>query len=86
MKSDQCNTIFVLPIKDMSPRYRDELPTKHFNPVGVPNLFLAPILKAPELTLPIGEVEYESRVSGIVGKLPIAVSLMGSHGKQVFGT
>lgn len=27
-------------------------PSKHFNPVGVPNLFLSPILGAPELTVP----------------------------------
>jgi hypothetical protein len=52
MKTEQRNTLVIIPIEEISPRYRDELPTKHFDPVGVPNLFLSPILKAPELTIP----------------------------------
>ncbi|KAI8940908.1 hypothetical protein NX059_002166 [Plenodomus lindquistii] len=78
------NTLIILPIEEIAPRYRDELPASRFNPVGVPNLFLAPILKAPELTIPIGEFEYESRVSGNVEKLPVGVSIMGAFGESIF--
>jgi hypothetical protein len=46
------NTLILIPIEEISPRYRDEMPTHHFDPVGVPNLFLSPILGAPELTVP----------------------------------
>jgi len=45
-------TLVLIPIEEIAPRYRDEIPTGHFNPDGVPNLFLSPILKAPELTVP----------------------------------
>ena len=51
MKPEERNTIILIPIEEIAPRYRDEA-TSRFNPVGVPNLFLSPILKAPELTLP----------------------------------
>jgi hypothetical protein len=52
MKSGKQTTLVLIPIEEISPRYRDETPTTHFNPIGVPNLFLSPILKAPELTVP----------------------------------
>ena len=43
-------------------------------------LFLSPILKAPELTIPMGETEYHSRVSGRIEKLPVGISVMASPG------
>ncbi|KAF2690062.1 hypothetical protein K458DRAFT_383194 [Lentithecium fluviatile CBS 122367] len=52
MHTDQRNTLVLIPIEETSARYRNELPSKHFNPVGIPNLFLSPILEAPELTVP----------------------------------
>lgn len=52
MKLDKQMTLILIPIEEISPRYRDEAPATHFNPVGVPNLFLSPILKSPELTVP----------------------------------
>ena len=75
-------TIVVLPIENMSPRYRDEART-HFVPEGVPNLFLSPILGAPEVVVPIAEVTYKSRVSGCDEWLPVAVSLMGVKGSDI---
>jgi len=52
MKPGKQITLVLIPIEEIAPRYRDKMPTGHFNPVGVPNLFLSPILKAPELTVP----------------------------------
>jgi hypothetical protein len=52
MKLGKQTALVLIPIEEISPRYRDEAPATHFNPVGVPNLFLSPILKAPELTVP----------------------------------
>lgn len=52
MKPGEQITLVLIPIEEMAPRYRDEMSTSHFNPVGVPNLFVSPILKAPELTVP----------------------------------
>jgi hypothetical protein len=51
-KLGNARMLVLIPIEKMAPRYRDEMPTSHFNPVGVPNLFFSPILKAPELTEP----------------------------------
>jgi hypothetical protein len=52
MTTSEQITLVIIPIEEMAPRYRDEMPTAHFNPVGVPNLFLSPILEAPGLTVP----------------------------------
>lgn len=54
LKSDKQTTLILILIEEIAPRYRDEVPAAHFNPVGVPNLFLSPVLKAPELTVPSG--------------------------------
>ena len=75
-------TIVVLPIENMTPRYRDEART-HFVPEGVPNLFLSPILGAPEVVVPVGEVSYKSRVSGCDEWLPVGLSLMGQMGSDI---
>ncbi|KAF2831281.1 amidase signature enzyme [Ophiobolus disseminans] len=83
-KPSKQNTLVFIPIEEIAPRYRDEMPTAHFNPVGVPNLFLSPILKAPELTVPIGEVAYSSKVSDNEEKLPVAVSVIGPPGQDLF--
>ncbi|KAL8833097.1 MAG: hypothetical protein Q9170_004506 [Blastenia crenularia] len=63
MRGEEHNTIIIIPIENMSPRYRDEARTC-FDPVGVPMLFLSPIIQGPEFTVPIGQVPFESRVSG----------------------
>ncbi|KAJ8110763.1 hypothetical protein OPT61_g6474 [Boeremia exigua] len=77
-------TLVLIPIEKIAPRYRDEMPTSHFNPVGVPNLFLSPILKAPELTVPIGEMSFNSKVSGNEERLPVAVSIIGPPGQDLY--
>ena len=77
LKVGKNDTTVMLPIEDMTPRYRDEplgyvihqqitifqelllifpYHRRYFNPVGVPMLFLSPILKAPELVVP-GKIE-----------------------------
>ncbi|KAL8939594.1 MAG: hypothetical protein Q9216_003274 [Gyalolechia sp. 2 TL-2023] len=71
MREEEYNSIIIIPIENMSPRYRDEART-HFNPIGVPMLFLSPIIRGPEFTLPIGQVPYKSRVSGGREYLPVA--------------
>ncbi|PVH87325.1 amidase signature enzyme [Cadophora sp. DSE1049] len=77
------STILLIPIENMTPRYRDEPLGRYFNPVGIPMLFVAPILKAPEFTVPIGEVPFLSRVTGNSEKLPVAISLLGAPGRDL---
>ena len=79
LRPDTHRTLIIIPIENMSPRYRDEA-VSNFVPVGVPMLFLSPILKAPELTIPIGETEYNSKVSGRIEKLPVGISVMAPPG------
>jgi Asp-tRNA(Asn)/Glu-tRNA(Gln) amidotransferase A subunit family amidase len=83
MKFHFQTALVIIPIEEISPRYRDEVPKSHFNPIGVPNLFLSPILGAPELTIPIGEYTYRSKVSGRDEKLPIGISLIGLPGHDM---
>ncbi|KAK0512827.1 hypothetical protein JMJ35_004844 [Cladonia borealis] len=59
------------------------LEVSRFCPVGVPMLFLSPITGGPELTIPVGQVPFHSRVSGRVEPLPVAVSLLASPGRDI---
>ncbi|KAH8588673.1 amidase signature domain-containing protein [Bisporella sp. PMI_857] len=84
------DTVILIPIENISPRYRDEPLGKlvkaanmYFNPVGVPMLFPAPILKAPEFTVPIGQVPFQSKVTGNVEELPVAISLLSAPGRDL---
>jgi Asp-tRNA(Asn)/Glu-tRNA(Gln) amidotransferase A subunit family amidase len=74
--------LVLLPIENISPRYRDEAITR-FNPVGVPMLFLSPILGGPECTAPVGQVAYESRVSNRREFLPVGISLLSAPGTDL---
>lgn len=75
-------TLVILPIENMSPRYRDEARTS-FNPVGVPMLFLSPITGGPEFVVPAGQVPYHSKASGTEELLPVAISVMSSPGTDL---
>lgn len=80
MKTKEQNTLIIIPIEEISPRYRDEQVSSRSSPVGIPMLFLSPTLGAPELTIPVGQVPYHSRVSGQPEYLPVGVSLLGAPG------
>lgn len=82
MEVGRKRTIVVLPIENISPRYRDEAISR-FNPVGVPMLFLSPILGGPECTVPVGQVTYESRVSNRQELLPVGLSLLSAPGTDI---
>ena len=41
---------------------------------------LSPILEAPELVVPVGEIPYQSKVSGMEEHLPVGVGLMALPG------
>lgn len=47
MQADTRLTVVIIPIENISPRYRDNA-TNRFWPTGVPMLFLSPILGGPE--------------------------------------
>lgn len=43
---------------------------------------MAPILGAPQIVVPAGEMKYRSRISGRDEYLPVCVSIMGLPGKD----
>ncbi|KAL8713070.1 MAG: hypothetical protein Q9220_002930 [cf. Caloplaca sp. 1 TL-2023] len=82
MREQYNNSIVILPVENILPRYRDSAKT-NFDPIGVPMLFLSPIIRGPEFTVPIDQVHFSSRVSGLDEYLPVTVSLLGSWGRDI---
>lgn len=79
MRANTHLTIVVIPIEEIAPRYRDDA-TSDFWPTGVPMLFLSPVLGGPELTVPIGEVPFDSKVTREREYLPVGISLLAMPG------
>ncbi|KAI9767311.1 MAG: hypothetical protein M1840_005720 [Geoglossum simile] len=93
------NSFIILPIAEVAPNYRDTQPGPHFKQNAFDALFLAPILSAPELVVPskfhtplnmfktnnllVGQLPYDSRVSGRVEQLPVAISVLGLAGTDI---
>jgi len=76
-------TIMIFPIEVGKPNYRDsELP-----PYGIlsgyASLNMSPMMRAPELTAPVGEIPYDSIVTKGEEPLPIAVSVIGTPGTDL---
>lgn len=82
MELGQKLTLVILPIENISPRYRDTA-TSNFKPVGVPMLFLSPILGGPELVVPAGQVPYFSKVTGREELLPVGISVLSAPGMDL---
>lgn len=72
--------LIVLPIAPVEPHYRDERTESPRYQSATDELFLSPILKAPDVVVPIGEVPYESRITGRREWLPVGVNLVGAPG------
>ena len=82
MQADTHLTVVIIPIENISPRYRDDA-TSRFWPTGVPMLFLSPILGGPELTVPIGQVPFDSKVTHEREYLPVGISLLAMPGQDM---
>ncbi|GAP82416.1 putative glutamyl-tRNA amidotransferase subunit A [Rosellinia necatrix] len=72
------NTLLVWPITEVQTRYRDEWPSPPLGDQSIwEPLLISPITGSPEVIVPVGEVPYNSRVSGKEEMLPVCVSVMG---------
>jgi Asp-tRNA(Asn)/Glu-tRNA(Gln) amidotransferase A subunit family amidase len=81
LKSESEDAIVVSPLGDLSPCYRDEWPTPSSGGQQMwEPLLMAPILGAPEIVVPAGEMKYQSRISGRDEFLPVCVAMMGLPG------
>lgn len=73
-------TLMVLPISPVEPHYRDERTQSPTSQTATDELFLSPILRSPDIVIPIGEIPYQSRITGNQEKLPVAVNVVGAPG------
>ncbi|KAF2252332.1 amidase signature enzyme [Trematosphaeria pertusa] len=70
------NTLVVMMSEEVAPRYRDDPPPDcHVQPAWH-QWWVSPILGAPEVVIPIGDIPYESRVTRRTERLPVAASLL----------
>ncbi|CAG8264554.1 unnamed protein product [Penicillium salamii] len=75
------NILFILPIGKVGPNYRDQYPGLPAVPsTGLTATSLSPSIGAPELTVPIGEIQYHSRITENMETLPVMAGLMGMPG------
>ena len=83
MQQDAMETFLVMPISNVVVNYRDaQYPAPVARPTGFDPLILSPILGAPNIVVPIGEYEYDSRVSGKKEYLPVAINIIGPPGSD----
>ncbi|KAI9713760.1 MAG: hypothetical protein M1828_001354 [Chrysothrix sp. TS-e1954] len=82
LQVQQETTLVVLPVMDVEPNYRDTLPGPPFSQDVWDSLWLSPVLGAPEITVPVGEVPYLSRISNKREMLPVAISWLSRPGSD----
>lgn len=80
MRPTEQFTLLVLPIANVEPTYRDITPSPTSPPTGFDQLFVSPILGAPDMVVPIGKMQYLSRITEVEEMLPIAVNLVSPPG------
>jgi len=77
------DAIIVLPSGKGEPWYRDlPLEVPHRGP-GYTAMALAALLALPQLVIPIGQIPYDSRITGNVAYLPVAASIAGASGSDL---
>jgi len=83
MASNTHNTIVIVPVENISPRYRDDPPTFPRDGHGTMCSYLSPSIGAPELVVPIEQIPYDSKVTGKKEFLPFAVGIVGLPGTDL---
>ncbi|RDW93964.1 uncharacterized protein DSM5745_01286 [Aspergillus mulundensis] len=76
-------TVMILPIEAGKPNYRDaDLPPNGLLS-GYAALNMSNMLRAPEVTAPVGDIPYHSIVTDREERLPVAVSVIGAPGTDL---
>ncbi|OJJ41890.1 hypothetical protein ASPWEDRAFT_292279 [Aspergillus wentii DTO 134E9] len=84
MHTDSRPSIFILPISEVAPNYRDVYPGVPKEPsTGLRTTYLSPALGAPELAIPIGQLPYQSRITRKTESLPVLAALMSPPGSDL---
>ncbi|KAK4237949.1 hypothetical protein C8A03DRAFT_44235 [Achaetomium macrosporum] len=79
----QKQVFVLLPISNVAPNYRDTPSASTEEQSALDELFLPPILGAPDIAVPIGDVPYQSRITGQTEHLPVVADLMAAPGKDL---
>lgn len=74
--------LILLPISNAAPNYRDTPSPSPEEQSALDELFVSPILGAPDIAVPVGDVPYESRVTGQTEHLPVVANLVATPGKD----
>ena len=82
MRQDENEAFLIMPISNVDANYRDVHPAPVARPTGFDPLIVSPILGAPDIVVPLGEYEYDSRISGRKEFLPVAVNVVGLPGSD----
>ncbi|CAI6341125.1 unnamed protein product [Periconia digitata] len=80
LELDRETALVVLPIKEAEPNYRDTDPGPPFAQDTWDPLWLSPVLGAPEISVPVGNIRYNSRITKRPELLPVAVSFVSPPG------
>lgn len=80
---DGGGVLVVLPTENGRPNYRYATPLPFGLLSGFSPLYLSPIAGKPEVTAPVGEISYLSRISDREEPMPISVSVVSSPGKSL---
>jgi hypothetical protein len=72
--------LMVLPISPVEPHYRDERTESPSYQTATDELFLSPMLRSPDIAIPIGEIPYQSRTTGNQEQLPVAINVVRTPG------
>ncbi len=75
--------LILLPIANVAPNYQDEWEwSSPEYEAALDKLFPPAILGAPDIAVPIGDVLYESRITGRTEHLPVVVDLVAAPGSD----
>ncbi|KAF5565565.1 amidase signature domain-containing protein [Fusarium napiforme] len=75
-------TLVILPAAEVKPAYRDEKIESPENQSACDELFLSPILGAPDVVIPIGEMPYHSKISNKIEYLPVVANFVAAPGRD----
>ncbi|KAI0445859.1 amidase signature domain-containing protein [Xylaria telfairii] len=70
--------LVVLPVANAMPNYRDVVSSSPDEQSALDELFLSPILGAPDIVVPIGDVPYKSRITQKIEDLPVVANVVGA--------
>ncbi|KAI1500562.1 putative amidase [Biscogniauxia marginata] len=77
------DAIIIMPYGNADPKYRDDPNDLPGNYDTMDQKFISPILHAPQLVLPFGQMPFKSRISGRLEHRPVGCSIMGAKGSDL---